>query len=483
MLRFKSFLLAEGGNLKVGPIAAGKINVTPENRSQHIDDIHGALSAIHDHVQKHHHGVELFGPKKEGLNSRKIFTGSTADFMNKSISHKDFALHKPVVGDVDFQVAEHHKPHVEAALQPGNKFGKYTVAGVKKHGKEISAVMKHENGEHHQFDFQYVDHPGSDENRFLHSSHWGDTKMGIKGLHHKILLNAVGGEDHKFSITHGLRSRHNDEDPGTKNPAEVSKKLFGKNVGEKIRSFTGVAQAIKDHIPTDRHQEILDKFEKSLPQRGVNHAPAVAHLRHTLGMKPITESETPEKHVHATYMGVPSFPHKGHGMDIGSSMSAGNPGPKIVGLSGKSHAFSDEERVNIAHRVLGPEHQIKVEKSAGQTIGRAMDAIESNPGKKILHLHFGHDRADFANRLKDSINAGRIPELNGRKFDEVHVHLPADTNRSHGFSGTKMRTAAAEGDLDTFHKHLGDGFSRDEAKTLMDRTAKAISAGSLTVKR
>lgn len=482
MLRFKSFLLSEGGNLKVGDVAAAPMHITHENRESRISDVHDSLSALHDYIQKNH-GVELFGAKKEGLNSRRIFTGSTDDFMNKSISHKDFALHKPTVGDIDFQVHKDHKPHVEAALQPGAKFGKYTVAGVKRHGQELSAIMRHPNGEHHQFDFQYVDHPGSDENRFLHSSHWGDTKLGIKGMHHKILLNSVGGEDHKFSITHGLRSRHNDEDPGVKNPADVSKKLFSKNIGDKIQSFTGVAQAIKDHIPTHRHQEILDKFEKSLPQRGINHAPAIAHLRHALGMKPLTESNSGEHHVHVSFLGASPFPHKGHGLDIGSSMGSGPKGRKFIGLSGKSDAFSDEERSSIAHKVFGKDHDVKVEKTAGVTVGRAMDSVRGSKGKKILHLHFGHDRADFANRLKDSVKAGRIPELGSDKFDEVHVHLPKDTDRSHGFSGTKMRTAAADGDLETFHRHLGDGFSKSEANNLMKRTSNAIASGSLKVKR
>ena len=104
-------------------------------------------------------------------------------------------------------------------------------------------------------------------------------------------------------------------------------------------------------------------------------------------------------------------------------------------------------------------------------------------GKKILHLHFGHDRKDFAEKLKGSIEAGKIPELEGNKPDEVRLHFPKDEGRSHGMSGTKMRTAAAEGDLPTYKKHLGPNFSDKEAKGIMDRTRVGLMAGKIKVKR
>lgn len=487
MFKFKQFVLLEGGNLKVGDVAAGPISVTAKNRTKHQTDIHDSLAAIHDHIHKES-GEHLFGADKHRLKDRSVFTGSTDSFMANSIDHKEFAKHKPKVGDVDFQVHEKHKPHVEKAMKPGAKFGKYTVAGVKRHGKELSAVMKHDNGEHHQFDFQYVDHPGSRGNRFLHSSNWQDTKKGIKGLHHKILLNAAGGSEHKFSITHGLRSRTDDSDAGSTNPEHITQRLFGtsKLKGGNIYSFAGVAHAIKHHIPSDQHQAIVDKFVDSVKRiKHTDHEPAIKYLHQTLGTTSSTlkEGVDGDNHVHVSFLGASPFPHQGHGKDIGGSMDSAPAGTKFIGLSGKSNTFSDKEREHIAHKVFGKDHQVKVEKFAGVTVGRAMDHVRNVSGKKHLHLHFGHDRADFAHKLKTAVENGKIPELGSHRFDSVQVHLPADTDRSHGFSGTKMRQAAHDGNLDVFHKHIGAGFSKGEAKKLMDRTKAGIESGGLKLKR
>jgi hypothetical protein len=75
------------------------------------------------------------------------------------------------------------------------------------------------------------------------------------------------------------------------------------------------------------------------------------------------------------------------------------------------------------------------------------------------------------------------PELEGHKPDEVHIHYPTDENRSHGMSGTKMRTAAENSDLDIYKKHLGPNFSDKEAKRIMDRTRVGLMAGKIKVKR
>jgi hypothetical protein len=104
-------------------------------------------------------------------------------------------------------------------------------------------------------------------------------------------------------------------------------------------------------------------------------------------------------------------------------------------------------------------------------------------GRRVLHLHFGHDRKDFAEGLKRSIENGKIPELNGEKPDAIHIHYPKDENRSHGMSGTKMRTAVSTGDTETFKKHLGPNFSDKEAKGIMDRTRVGLMAGKIKVKR
>jgi hypothetical protein len=490
MLNFKRFII-EGGNIKVGEkgkeISAAPFSVSSRNRSERRADIHHALGSIHDAFHAEH-GEHLFGENQQRLTSGRAFTGSTNDLMGRHITDKDFAKHKPTVGDIDTQVTKDHKEKLASTLKTGRKFGKYTVVGTKKHGNEISAVMRHANGDHHQFDFQGVHHPGSESERFLHSSHWEDTKAGIKGAHHKILINAAAGDTHKFSITHGLRSRTDESDAGVSHPAEVTSALFGHGADHKdIHSFHGVVSLIKKHKSKAEQRTIYNKFKDSVSKmKNLNSGPALAHMRKHFGIKESVNeevlTENAEQHAHMTFMGASPITHMGHHTDVVGSMESGHEGHKFVGLSGKSDVFSDKEREDISNKQSGGKANFKVEKSAGQTVARAFNSMKGS-GKKILHLHFGHDRKEFAERLKSSIEAGKIPELEGHKPDHIHIHYPKDENRSHGLSGTKMRTAASTGDHETFKKHLGPNFSDKESKSIMDRTRVGLMAGKIKVKR
>jgi len=201
-----------------------------------------------------------------------------------------------------------------------------------------------------------------------------------------------------------------------------------------------------------------------------------------LSLKQFLKEAKQVKHVHVAFMGASPNTHMGHN-DVFDTM--GKHGQSFVGLSGKSTVFSDSERENIANKQTGGKIKFKVEKTAGQTIGRAADTLDDDDEAE-LHLHFGGDRAGpkgMAEGLKKSVENGKIPELRGRKFKKVHIHYPENVDRPHGFSGTKMRQAAVDGDLKTYRKHVGDGFSKEEAKKMMDRTKEAIDNGSLPLKR
>jgi hypothetical protein len=299
-------------------------------------------------------------------------------------------------------------------------------------------------------------------------------------------LNATGLDTHKFSITHGIRSRTDEKDPGDKSPEGVSKRLFGPKADHsKIHSFHGVAELIKKHIPKDQHQAIYNKFKDStskLKMTGTDNA--VSHLRKTLNVSDsMNEENDGVNHVHMSFLGAAPFPHMGHHMDVVGSMKSAPSGRKFIGLSGKSDAFSDKEREEIANRQSGGDAEFKVENSPGHAIARAYNSISSSKGKKVLHLHFGHDRKSFAENLKRSVENGKMKELGSNRFDEVHIHYPKDENRSHGFSGTKMRKAASAGDIKTFHSHLGPSFSKKEAISLMHRVKKGIDSGKIPLLR
>lgn len=486
MLTFKEYL-AEGGNIKIGDVGAAPFKVTEKNREERQSDIHGALSSMHKSFHKEH-GEHLFGKDQKALKSGSLFAGSTRQLMGKEVPHAEFAKHKPTVGDIDVQIPKEHKEKLTQHLAPGKKFGNYSVVGTKKHGNEVSAVMKHKSGEHHQFDFEATDYHKDEPTKgeqFTHNSSWEDTKAGIKGAHHKILINAVGGEHHKFSITHGVRSRTDEKDPGNKDPEHVTKTLFGPKADpKKIESFHGVTQLIKKHIPASQHQEIFDKFKSSAKK--FDNTAAVEHLKKHLNVKDTVTEEKSSEEVHHTsvipLVGFSPISHMGHAQDLGGAMSK-LPGKKHIGISGKSDAFSPEERSSIMKRQWKqPDVEHHVVKSGGETVARAFHSLPKT-GKKVLHLLVGADRRDFAHGLKKSLEAGKVKEMGDHKFDEIHVHEPEDSERSHGMSGTKMRTAAAAGSTQTFHKHLGTMFSKDEAINIMKKVKSGIASGAVKVKR
>lgn len=290
MLTFRQFgLITEGGNIKVGDVSANDITMTPKNRPSVTNDIHDALHAMHNAYHSAT-GNHLFGKDAKGLKTGSIFAGSTNHLMDKNISHAEFAKHKPKVGDLDIKInRDHADDFIANHAKPGTKFGKYTVVGSKKGAGTHHLLMKHDNGEVHQFDMmkaEYHDHEPSKFEQMSNNSNWQDVKSGIKGKHHKILLNAAGRSTHKFSTMYGLGSRTDAKKPWINDPKEITHELFGPkaNHGD-IDSFHGVTQLIKKHIPKQHHQEIYDKFKADVLKQPGDHEKAIDHLRTHLEVK------------------------------------------------------------------------------------------------------------------------------------------------------------------------------------------------------
>jgi len=300
MITFKSFVyLSEGGNVKVGDATASPIHVTPKNRESVQNDTHEFLHHV-AHSFHQAHGGHLFGKNHKALHTGSAFSGSTKHLMDKNINHKEFVQHKKKakdsehaeVGDIDVKIPHEHAENLGKHMSPGKRFGKYTVVGVKRSGGEHHALVKHDNGQTHQVDFE-GSHYHKDEpthfDKFAHSSDWHDTKSGIKGVHHKQLINAVGTTHHKFSIMHGLGSRENPKEPKwEKDTHKITKTLFGDKAQEKhLHSFHGVAHLIKHHIPASEHQKIYDKYKADTEKtnKHIDNSSSLHHLRTTLGIK------------------------------------------------------------------------------------------------------------------------------------------------------------------------------------------------------
>lgn len=289
MLSFKRFhILSEGGNIKVGDVSANDIKITSKNRGDVAGDIHNALMAMHDSFHKAT-GKNIFGKDAKALTTGSAFAGSTHHLMDKSISHSEFAKYKPSVGDMDIKVDKRHAEDFASHLKPGSKFGKYTVVGTKKGSGTHHVLMRHDDGSVHQFDMMHSDYhkdEPSEFEKFSHSSNWNDVKSGIKGLHHKVLLNAVGGDKHKFSTMYGLGSRTDEKAPWINDKTKIAHTLFGsKAEPSKLDSFHGVADLIKKHLPAEQHQQVYNKFKASLSKMKGDHVSALNHLRTTLNVK------------------------------------------------------------------------------------------------------------------------------------------------------------------------------------------------------
>ena len=198
----------------------------------------------------------------------------------------------------------------------------------------------------------------------------------------------------------------------------------------------------------------------------------------------ISENEKTTEH-HASVIPLTGFSpisHMGHAKDLGSAMKK-LPGKKHIGISSKADLYSDKERADVL-RKQWDQHDLKthVVKSAGETIARAHKDLPKH-GKKVLHLLVGHDRKSFAHGLKKSLEDGKIKEMGHNKWDEIQIHHPEDSDRSHGMSGTNMRKAAESGNVKEFHRHLGPSFNKDEAKEHMKKFQSGISSGKIKVNR
>jgi hypothetical protein len=486
----KGFLqyIAEGGNVKLEGVSADPIVMTKENRNPLTTDVTGFLHGLNNE-HKLHHGAHLFGPNSSAISSGDAFSGSTHHLFDKNINDEEFAHYKPIVGDLDVKVPKEHLKTLAQHLQPGKTFGKYTVVGHKKSSDGYNALLKHENGQVHQMDFEGADYNQDkplEFDKFAHSSNWQDVKSGIKGAHHKILLNAIGTDKHKFSVLHGLGSREGDNPNWIKNKKTISSTLFGETAPvENLNSFHGVVQNIKHHIDPQKHQEIYDKYKDSVKKmKGLNSEASLAHMRQHLNVKDKTITESEQETHHTSVVPITGFvpiSHMGHSKDLGGTLAT-LPGTKHVGISSKSEAYSPEERKHILERQWGNGVNAHVVSGAGETIKQAHDSLPKT-GKKVLHLLVGSDRKSLAEGLKKSLEAGKIKEMEGRSFDEIHIHYPSDADRSHGMSGTKMRQAAADGDIETFHNHLGSSFSREDAIHHMKRFQHGIQNGLIPLKR
>lgn len=490
MISFKQFvMLLEGGNIKVEGGQAAPFDSSARSTMQ--PEIRHALIELHNHVRAKH-GVEMFGTDAAAVRSGKGFAGSTKHFFDPEIGHAEYAKVIPTTGDIDIQSNAEHAEKVKSAIAglKGSKLGNFTVLGHKGHGTTTSMVMSHPKLEKPiQIDVEHVgyhgDHPHEGE-RFVNSSDFEDRRQGVKGVHHKLLLHAVAKEKGmKFSAGGGLKGEDEPgEARGDKHPADVSKRLFGEH-SPHIHSFGGVAKLVRDHFTPEQQGSIAARFKETAIQRArtPEHTGNAINLLHkTFGLpESVNEQVEQEHHVATTVMtGVDPFTHTGHINDLGKLID--NLGGGFFAMSAKS-SFPHKTREQIFSKQAkhaGLNVKPITVKENDDLINNAWNHVKDKPGKKVLHLVGGQDRKGMVERIADGMRAGKI---NNPGFHRIEVHTPEGEERTHGLSGTKMRTAAQNNDLHTFHTHLGPAFSRAEAQKHMNTARELLASGAMKVKR
>lgn len=303
----------EGGNVKIGEQGADPI--TAAKRSSRATDIHIMLRGMNK-ASNH----ELFGEHENALKSGTAYAGSTRHMMNTTgISDKEIKKYKPTFGDVDIQVPHTAKSTVQGMLKPGSKHGAFTVVGAKNSGNQTSAIMKHDDGEHHQMDFEFkhydpATHEPTKLSQFIYNSHWDDIKQGIKGANHKMLVHALQAKDgdrtamvdgkevryqpHVLSEL-GMRAKHIPEMEGSKQkhvngvpsyrelkPAEatydtdmhsITSKLLSRNATDSdvsdLHSFGGTIGLMKKHFTPDQQRNTIKSYVNKIYDKGFRNQP------------------------------------------------------------------------------------------------------------------------------------------------------------------------------------------------------------------
>ena len=169
--------------------------------------------------------------------------------------------------------------------------------------------------------------------------------------------------------------------------------------------------------------------------------------------------------------------HMGHVIDL-CPLLGKMPGRKIIALS-KHDCMDNDFRRSLLLKQLKSRHYGSVDVILVDNVGEAIHEA-TKYGTKI-NLVLGNDRADFAERVKNSILSNSFKEADCSKIDEVMISLSSNRDL-HGMSGTKLREAAYNNDIDEFFDHIGV-LDFNQCVLLADDISNKITNGLIKVKR
>jgi len=192
--------MSEGGNIRVGDIAAEPIIMSKVNRTKLVKELISNLLELNKEFEKVN-GMKIWD-NESFLTSGKVFSGSSQHFINLDISDEDYAKHKTETGDIDVQVSDQIEALLHSFFKTHKKFGSMTYLGQSASAiGQISSLFNFQ-GMNVQIDFEFVEvgkngmpTPWSS---FSRSSDWKDIEGGIKGVMHKFAIACL---DHAFTDT------------------------------------------------------------------------------------------------------------------------------------------------------------------------------------------------------------------------------------------------------------------------------------------
>jgi hypothetical protein len=186
--------LVEGGNLAIRGHEAEHLDLKVTNRGYIVPILNNLLASI-DAAFAKQFKQPLWNPSL--LKSGEFLSGSSLHFFNvQGIPDETFVSKKPTVGDMDTMVNKELEAELSQFLTQNEdkQVGPAVLRGFQRGNEQFSSLWELQDPPIKiQIDFEFVEFEGekpTDWARFSHSSAWDDLQAGVKGVFHKLLIQA-----------------------------------------------------------------------------------------------------------------------------------------------------------------------------------------------------------------------------------------------------------------------------------------------------
>lgn len=205
---FKSFLL-EGGNVEaINKLGQSRFADKIDLRKFKIKDFREEFIKLFKDINKKYKAMfkEQLWKNEKIIQSGIVFNGSSSFIMNPDLDPDEILKHKQSAGDLDIMIPKEAMTNLWDLLHSieGKKLGNFTYFGNNRPNREATGtqintlfIYHHPEGDIScQIDFEaseFENDTPTEWARFSHGSSFEDAQVGIKALHHKLLLRAMVG--------------------------------------------------------------------------------------------------------------------------------------------------------------------------------------------------------------------------------------------------------------------------------------------------